>query len=370
MTTVWDSDGWTPLPALARDVTADVCVVGLGGSGLTAVHELLDRGASVVGIDAGTVAGGAAGRNGGFLLAGLAHPHHRVVDAIGRQRASVLHRLTLGEMARIAAATPHVRITGSLRVEDTAEGLADCADQLAALRADGFAVQEYAGPEGSGLLFPDDGVLQPLARCRTLASSAYRALLFESTPALGIRPGVVTTPGGSVRCGTVLVCVDGRLEQLLPELVGVVRTVRLQMLATATADDVQVPRPVYLRDGHEYWQQLPDGRIALGGFRDVGGPAEETHSTEPTAPVQDALDRHLRSRIGTVAPVTARWAASVGYTRTGLPFAGEVRPGVLAAGGYCGTGNVVGALCARALVSLALGYDDPSRAFLDVRRLP
>jgi gamma-glutamylputrescine oxidase len=367
MSTVWDVDGWTPLAPLDGDVTADVCVVGLGGSGLTAVGELVERGAVVVGIDAGQVAGGAAGRNGGFLLAGLAQPHHRVVGALGRERAAMLHRLTLDEMHRIAAATPNaVRITGSLRIEDTAAGLDDCAQQLAALRADGFAVEEYDGPEGRGLLFPDDGVVQPLARCRALAS-AYSAVLFEKTPALTIEPGRVTTPRGTVSCDAVLVCVDGRLEQVLPELAGTVRTVRLQMLCTAPTDQVRVPRPVYLRDGHEYWQQLPDGRLALGGFRDVGGTDEETDGTATTPVVQAALDRLLLGRLGVTVPVVARWGASVGYTRDGLPYAGEVRPGVFAAGGYCGTGNVVGALCARALVALALGHDSDALAFADLR---
>jgi glycine/D-amino acid oxidase-like deaminating enzyme len=127
------------------------------------------------------------------------------------------------------------------------------------------------------------------------------------------------------------------------------------MLATAPTDEVSVPRPVYLRDGYEYWQQLPDGRVAVGGFRDVGGADEETEDSSPTAPVQAAIERLLRERIGVSAPVTARWAATVGYTRSGLPFVGQVRDGVLAAGGYCGTGNVVGALCGRALAALALG---------------
>ena len=364
MTTVWDVAGWTPLAPLVRDVSADVCVVGLGGSGLTAVRELRAAGVSVVGIDAGSVAGGAAGRNGGFLLAGLAFAHHRMVDLLGRECAAQLHGLTLQEMARIREATPAaVRMTGSLRIEDTASGLADCALQMSALQADGFAVTEYDGAEGRGLLFPNDGVLQPLARCRALAGGAG---LHEGTPAVRIEPGRVTTPHGSIRCSSVLVCVDGRLEQLLPELAGVVRTVRLQMLATAPAPEVSVPRPVYLRDGYEYWQQLPDGRIAAGGFRDVGGDAEETTQTSTTPTVQAAIERHLRTRVGVTAPVVARWGASVGYTRTGLPFVGEVRPGVFAAGGYCGTGNVVGALCARALVALATGADVPELAFGEV----
>jgi glycine/D-amino acid oxidase-like deaminating enzyme len=176
-------------------------------------------------------------------------------------------------------------------------------------------------------------------------------------------PGSVVTTSGAVSCGAVVVAVDGRLDLLLPELAGAVRTVRLQMLGTAPTDQVRVPRPVYLRGGYEYWQQLPDGRLAVGGFRDVGGEAEETNDAAPAEPVQSALERLLRTRLGVTAPVTHRWAASVGYTRTGLPYLGQAREGVWAAGGYCGTGNVVGALCGRAAAARALGQEHPATAF-------
>lgn len=363
---VWEDGGWTPLPALSGQVTADVCVVGLGGSGLAAVDELLPRGASVVGVDAGSVGGGAAGRNGGFLLAGLADPYHQVVATLGRSAAASLHALTLAEMDRMTAATPDaVRRVGSLRVEDDEAGLAECAAQSAALRADGFAVEEYDGPEGRGLLFPDDGAMQPLRRCRSLALQVISrsGRLHEHSPAVDISPGRVVTPDGVVECDAVVVAVDGRLEQLLPELAGTVRTVRLQMLATSPDPSLQVPRPVYLRGGYEYWQQLPDGRLAVGGFRDVGGDAEETSSAEPAEPVQAALEKLLRTRIGSSAAVTHRWAASVGYTAGGLPFLGEVRDRVWAAGGYCGTGNVVGALCGRAAAARAVGGQHLATAF-------
>lgn len=365
-TPLWETGGWAPLPPLRGSVRADVCVVGLGGSGLAAVDELLTRGARVVGVDAGTVAGGAAGRNGGFLLAGLAEPHHRVVQQLGREPAARLYALTLGELDRIARDTPQaVRMVGSLRVEDDDEGLADCAAQAAALRADGFAVQEYDGDEGRGLLLPDDGAMQPLVRCRTLTQSALSrgAALHEVSAVTALEPGRVTTTHGEIVCGSVVVAVDGRLDRLLPELRGTVRTVRLQMLGTAPTGEVRVPRPVYLRGGYEYWQQLPDGRIALGGFRDVGGEREETAEAAPAEPVQSALERLLRERLGVTAPVTHRWAAAVGYTRTGLPYLGEVRDGVWAAGGYCGTGNVVGALCGRGAAARALGQTHPGSAF-------
>jgi gamma-glutamylputrescine oxidase len=338
--TVWDEPGWGGLPCLPGDLTADVCVVGLGGSGLTAVQELRSRGASVVGIDAGSVGGGAAGRNGGFLLAGTAVAYHRA-------RNATLYRQTLEELDRLEGAG-FLRRTGSLRIERTAEGRRDCALQQAALVQDGFAVEAYDGPEGQGLLLPDDGVFQPLARCRAMATDPG---LYEQTPALSIAEGRVQTPYGTVSCDHVLVLVDGGLERLLPEVP--VRTVRLQMLATSPVVP-RFSRPVYLRDGYEYWQQLPDGRIAMGGFRDVGGAAEETDSREPSAPVQAALDG-LLARVAPEAQVTHRWAASVGYTQDALPYLGQVRQGVWAAGGYCGTGNVVGALCGRQLVSEVLG---------------
>ncbi|NNC32415.1 FAD-binding oxidoreductase [Longimicrobium terrae] len=353
---VWDDTPWTPLPLLAGDDSADVCVIGLGGSGLSCVGELLRLGVSAVGIDAGPVAGGAAGRNGGFLLAGTYHFYHDAVEALGREWASALYRLTLDEVERIAAETPDaVRRTGSLRVADSDEERDDCARQLAAMRADGLAAEAYSGPEGDGLLTPADCAFQPLRRCRTLAERASRegARLYEHTPAVEISTGEVRTPGGRIRCGAVLVAVDGRLERLLPELDGRVRTARLQMLSTVPTTEVRVPRPVYARWGYEYWQQLPDGRITLGGFRDHGGEGEWTADGTPGELVQRRLETFLRERIGVHAPVTHRWAASVGYTPSGMPVLEQVRPRVWAAGGYSGTGNVIGALCGRAMAQLA-----------------
>jgi glycine/D-amino acid oxidase-like deaminating enzyme len=359
---LWDDADWPPLPALEGGVEADVCVVGLGGSGLAAVHELLSSGVRVAGVDAGSVGGGAAGRNGGFLLAGLPSFYHDAVRDLGRERARAIYRLTMAEIARMQAATPaSIRETGSLRLADSVEEEADCAAQLAAMRRDGLPAEPYDGPEGRGLLVPTDGAFQPLARCRALARSALDAgaLLFERSPAVEIEAGAVRTPVGRVRCTRVVVAVDGGLETLLPELRGRVRTSRLQMLGTAPASELVVPRPVYARWGLDYWQQLPDGRLALGGGRDVGGEAEWTDDSQPTDVVQRALDRILRERLGARAPVTHRWAAAVGYTATRMPVAEQVRPGVWATGAYSGTGNVLGALLGRAVAQAALRGESP-----------
>ena len=346
------------LPRLSGRAVADVCVVGLGGSGLSAILESLEIGRTVVGIDARQVAAGAAGRNGGFLLAGTAAFYHEAVRRYGRARARRLYEMTLAEIERFLREAPAlVRRTGSLRIAASPEELQDCRLQFDAMREDELPVEIYEGLEGSGLLMPSDAVFDPLGRCQALARWCLDGggQLFEATTAESIARGEVRTPGGQIACESVVVAVDGRIERILPELGQFVRTARLQMIGTAPTKEVSLPRPVYTRWGFDYWQQLPDGRIVLGGLRDRFEQAEWTPADGISAEVQEALEHYLRHRLRVHAPITHRWAASAGYTSSGLPFLGEVRPGVWATGGYSGTGNLMGSLWGRAAARMAAG---------------
>ena len=350
---VWGTNEAAPainhLPPLSGDVSADLCVIGLGGSGLAALREALRRGLSVIGLDAGVIAGGAAGRNGGFLLGGL---------ELGAERAAELYRETLAELVRMRAKTPSlVRRTGSLRIADDAAELEDCREQYAAMVADELPVERYSGPEGEGLLFPLDCVFDPLDRCRRLAEEALSdgARLHEGTAVTDFSARWVETPSGTVSCEAVIVAVDGGLERLVPELAGRTRTARLQMLATAPLQRRVLARPVYRRHGYEYYQQLPDRRLALGGFRDRAGELEWTDDRLPAEPVQSLLERFLREELRISEPITHRWAASVGFSSGCLPVFERVRAGAVAIGGYSGTGNVIGSLAGRAAVAAVMG---------------
>lgn len=337
----WEDCERTPRPPLTGDITVDVCVVGLGASGLAALHEARALGVSAVGIDAGVIAGGAAGRNAGFALAGLAAFHHDVAHP----KAAALYRMTLDELLR----TERLPIGSIRHPADDAER-ADCDAQHAAMVADGLPVEQLT--DGS-LLFPHDGVFHPVARC--LALGRDLDAVHEHTPALDITGTAVRTPRATVACDRVVVAVDGNLERVLPELKERVHTARAQMLATGPATDVTIAHAVYSRWGYDYWHQQPDGRIFLGGCRDRFEHDEWGAPAVPTRPVQDTLERVLRDEIGTAAPVTHRWAGLIAFTDDRLPVLEEVRPGVWAAGGYSGTGNIVGVLNARAALRRAIG---------------
>ena len=117
----------------------------------------------MIGVDAGRVAAGAAGRNGGFLIGGPEASLHEAIDALGPGAAVGLYRQTLAELDRWTAelgptwcarsvrsgwpGCPATRRTTPRRPTAPRE-LADCAQQAAAMRAHGIAVEDYDGPLG------------------------------------------------------------------------------------------------------------------------------------------------------------------------------------------------------------------------------
>ena len=383
MTVGWDeaSDvaSWAGLPPLDGDTSADACVIGLGGSGLAAVESSVDRGLSVVAVDAGRIAAGAAGRNGGFLLGGPDAYLHSAIDAWGAEAAVWLYRATLRELDHLAALVPDVvNRVGSIRLaglpgdpesaqeaDDHARELRDCALHEAALVEHGIAVEQYDGSLGRGLYLPDDAAMNPARRAIGLASLLRRrARLHEHTRVLEVRPEQVVTEHGTVTARVVIAALDGRLDVLFPQLAARVRTARLQMIATAPVSRGRLHCPVYGRWGYDYAQQLPDGRLFVGGGRDRFEAHEWTTDATPTDEVQRYIE-HIAARFASApVSVTHRWAASVGFTGgDGRALCTAVDDGIVAIGGYNGTGNLVGPVAARAAVALAVDGTTPPRCF-------
>ncbi|MHA3701670.1 NAD(P)/FAD-dependent oxidoreductase [Jatrophihabitans sp. YIM 134969] len=371
----WDRDpavrAWAGRAPLAGDVTADACVVGLGASGLAAIEELTRRGLSTVGVDAGRVGAAAAGRNGGFLLAGTAPGLVEAAETWGRDAAVELYRATADELDRQEdlLGPSVIRRVGSYRLAglpgadlddaeaaDRAAELEDCERQAAMLAEIGAPPETYDGPLGRGLRFPRDAACNPARRVVELAARSA-GTLHEHTVVTGVGPGVVECRTGTVRAPVVVVATDGRLTALVPGVP--VRTARLQMLATAPLTDRhRLPCPVYARWGYDYAQQLPNGTVFVGGARDRHEAAEWTDDPTPTSDVQRDIEQVAARMAGGPVTVTDRWAASVGFTADGRPVTGVAArsdDGVVAAcGGYSGTGNLVGMVAARAAVAAAV----------------
>ena len=70
-TPFWLDAPYEPRPALDGDVEVEACVIGGGVGGLSCARRLAQHGIETILLEAGTVAGGASGRNGGFLITGI-----------------------------------------------------------------------------------------------------------------------------------------------------------------------------------------------------------------------------------------------------------------------------------------------------------
>ncbi len=80
---------------LTSNIEADVCVVGGGFAGLSAAIELVDRGYSVVVLEAKHIGWGASGRNGGQIISGLACEQEVIEKALGFEAAKKVWGMSL-----------------------------------------------------------------------------------------------------------------------------------------------------------------------------------------------------------------------------------------------------------------------------------
>jgi glycine/D-amino acid oxidase-like deaminating enzyme len=344
----------------------DVAVIGGGVTGCSCALTLAERGVRVRLYEAREIAGGASGRNGGFALRGATAPYDEARRDLGDERARLLMELTersLDHMEELAGDA--LRRVGSLRLafdDDERDALRREHD---ALRDHGFAVEwvdELEPPLDSlyrgAILHPNDGTLQPARWVRRLAGHAVHA-------GAEIREGERVTIE-ELDADAIVVACDGFIPQLLPELP--IQSTRGQVLATEPLREQLYDRPHYARGGYDYWHQLPDGRLVIGGNRDASLETEDTDVEETTSIVQERLEALVERLAGYRPQVTDRWAGIWGTTPDLMPLVGEVRESVWVAGGYSGHGNALGLACGDLVARAILGERPPELEIFDVAR--
>ena len=339
----------------------DVAVIGAGITGCACAAALAREGKRVRVYDAGGIGEGASGRNGGFALRGAAARYDVARETYGAEAARELWRRTEDTVDRLeSTAGDAFRRTGSLRLAADVEERVEIQGEYEALREDGFAAEwreelPHLRPDFRGAIFqPTDGAVQPAAFVQRLAAAAADA-------------GVAFSPHqrvGSLEeidAEQIVIATDGSGRGLLPELDDALWPARGQVIATAPLPERLFDCPHYARHGFDYWQQLPDRRIVLGGFRDFSILTEMTDDETTTEPIQEALDAFLVELLGDLPEVTHRWAGIFGLTQDLLPLVGPVpgHDGVWVAAGYSGHGNVFGLLCGELVAGALLGRDDP-----------
>jgi gamma-glutamylputrescine oxidase len=349
----------------------DVAVVGAGITGCACALALARSGLRVRVHDARGIAEGASGRNGGFALRGGAARYDVARETYGGDAARELWLRTEGALDRLESlAGDSFRRTGSLRLAADVEERVEIRAEYEALREGGFAAEwrdelSHLRPDFRGAIFhPGDGAVQPARFVRRLASLA-------AEQGVSFREHERVASLDDLDAEQIVIATDGSGRGLLPELDDALWPARGQVLATEPLQERLFDCPHYARHGFDYWQQLPDGRIVLGGFRDFSILTEMTDDETTTPQIQEALDAFLVELLGHMPAVTHRWAGIFGLTQDLLPLVGPVpgHDGVWMAAGYSGHGNVLGLMCGELVAAAMLGGEDPLLELLAPARL-
>ncbi len=356
-------------PPLAGDTSADVAIVGGGIAGIASAYFLAKAGASVVVLEGRGVAEAASGRNAGFLLAGVAENFVAAARRYGEARALRIWDVTRRTQTLVRSLVAEhgidceLRWNGSDQIAGDDEEWAGIRESARRLAAHGVRVSVDAGRRAA--TYQDDADLHPVRWIRGLARAASTAgaRIHEDTPVVDVRDGVARTAGGAVRAGAVLLCTNAYTSHLLDARI---RPVRGQMLATAPAPAV-FARPAYAHRGYRYWRQTADGRVVVGGWRDTAVEREVGEDETPTEEIQQHLDAFLREH-GITAPVTHRWAGTMGFSHDALPYVGHAGARLFVCAAFTGHGMSFGPACAEIAAALVRGASHPDADLFDPTR--
>jgi glycine/D-amino acid oxidase-like deaminating enzyme len=367
----WLEEEAPPIPQVTHAGRVDVAIVGAGVTGCAAALRLAESGLTVRVHEQRRVAEGASGRNGGFALRGGASRYDVARETYGADRARDLWRWTEAALDRMEPlAGDSLRRPGSFRLAADEEERVQIRLEYEAMREDGIEAEwiddlpgHLAGRFEGGIIHARDGALQPARFVRRLAARAAEA-------GAEIREHDRVDDVEALDADAVVVATDGYGHGLVTELADTIWPTRGQVIVSAPLDRVLYDRPHYARQGFDYWQQLPDGRLLLGGFRDVSIMDELTDEEVTTPVIQQSLEEFMGELVGEKPRITHRWAGIFGLTQDMLPLVGRVpqRERVWVAAGYSGHGNVLGFACGELVADAIRGDRAPQLDLFDPAR--
>jgi gamma-glutamylputrescine oxidase len=283
-------------PQLTGNIEADVVVVGGGFSGVNTALELAERGHQVVLLEANRLCWGASGRNGGQIIGGLGHNPSQFKKTIGSDGVKAIEDMGVECVEIIRERVARYDIDCDLRW-----GYCDVAlkprhmrwfkewqqeDPQSSQLLDASEVKAFVGSDTyiGGLYNPNGGGhLHPLNLClgEALAAKSLGAQIFEQSRVVDITHGEraqVHTEQGTVSARQVVLCGNGYMENLVPQLEKRVLPASSCVIATEAMSEALahsvLPQDVAVCDPRtalDYFRRTSDNRLLFGGLSNYTG---------------------------------------------------------------------------------------------------
>lgn len=384
--------------ALPGNITADVCIVGAGYTGLWTAYYLrkADPSIKVVVVEKEFAGFGASGRNGGWLSGGFSWSKEKYLKTSTREGVIAMERAMAGTVDEILSVTDAEGIDADLmRVDNllvatnkaqlerlTAAYEDDLAwniplDEVELLDAQQAASRVAIHNVQGGFVSRGMARVQPAKLVRGLAATVERlgVPIYEQSEVTNIEKGKVTTRRGTIQAPIIIRATEGFTA-------GIPGHERLWLpLNSAQIITEPVPDGLWKEigwEGHEllgdmahaycYAQRTREGRITMGGR---GVPYRFGSATDDRGRTQQATIDQLRAILDRLLPqvrhlkIDHAWCGVLGVPRDWCTTVGlDGETGIGWAGGYVGLGVSSSNLSGRTLRDLALGRDT------DLTRLP
>jgi gamma-glutamylputrescine oxidase len=377
---------------LEGNVTADVCIIGAGYTGLSAALELAEAGYKVVVLEAETIGFGASGRNGGQICTGFSSGQSKIEGQIGKADAKRAFDLSQEAKQLILDRVEKHKIDCDIRwgymhcipKPHQFKHLQEWADEYEALGYGGNTLLSKAELEQKlgtniyhgALRESHAGHFHPLNYCLGLAAAAIKAgaVVHEHSRVVEVDTGPAPwarTAKGKVSAKFMIIGGNAYLGQLVKPLEGKVMPVGSYIIATEPlgenraksliANNEAVANTNFIVD---YYRRSSDHRMLFGG--------RASYSTfEPPN-----LGEYMRPRMTSVFPqlkdvkIDYAWGGFIAITSNRIPDCGRLSPTVFYAHGYSGQGVSLAGMYGKLMAECVRGTAERFDLLAKIKHLP
>jgi gamma-glutamylputrescine oxidase len=377
---------------LLGSVTADVCIIGAGYTGLSAALALAQAGYKVVVLESQTIGYGASGRNGGQICTGFSPGQSRLEAQLGKADAKRCFDLAEESKTLLADRVTQYKIDCDLQwgylhcvpKPHQFKDLQNWAEEYEALGYKGNSLltkQELEQKLGStayhgALRETHAGHIHPLNYCLGLASAAIKsgATIHENSEVTEVDTGAnpfAKTLKGQVNAKYMIIAGNAYLGKTVKQLYGRIMPVASYIVATETLGENRAKSLIQNNEAVantnfivDYYRRSADHRMLFGGRASYS-------KLDPTN-----LTQSIRKRMLAVFPqlsdveITHAWGGYIAITSNRLPDCGRLSPTVYYAHGYSGQGVALSGLYGKLMAEAVRGTAERFDLLAKVKHLP
>ncbi|MCB0392018.1 MAG: FAD-binding oxidoreductase [Bdellovibrionales bacterium] len=405
-------------------IECDICVIGGGIAGLSAVYWLQkeDPSLKISLIEKGALGSGATGRNAGFITCGSVEHFNRLVCTHGKDKAleiwrfselnlellkqEIIEPLNL-DLKNYSSTYPQGFVgtnpqgfvgtnpqglcigfeqKGSFSLASTEEEFNELKQSHDLMKTMGIKVdvlneneiKTRLGAENfvGGIKYIDDASVHPIKLIEVIKSRVLKnpnIKVYEHHEVFNVdqlgENKVIHTQHKQFHSPFIVLATNAYSPLLDDYFKDKIYPTRGQILCTEAVPPF-MEGPCYANFVLDYFRQLPTGEMIIGGFRQLQKDSEIGYADHTSDVIQNALEEFLDKHIPTVRgkKITHRWSGIMGFSADGQPMIGSLPkdPQVFFSGGFTAHGLGLAFHSGKCLTDLI--FDRPIPEFISARR--